>query len=174
MNIGYLRSSASADDLQKELSALEQMGCERIVVDTAPYNEHHAGMLDAVIKRLSSGDTFVVWTLDSISSTMPELIDLVLELDAQQVRLRSVSEDFDTGGKHRKPLMAILHTLQQYQEQIKDRHETRLHSARRPGRPRSLSDDDVDRARSLLKEGVTIDETARQFQVSRATLYRYL
>jgi DNA invertase Pin-like site-specific DNA recombinase len=176
MKIGYLRSDAPVEELQTKLEALEKAGCERVLVDTGQKGDHHAGTLGAILSRLSDGDSLILWSLDAVACSMPQLIQLALELDARNVRLRSLSEGFDTAGKYRPGIITLLRYLQQFQNQLTKRYETLTDAlaGRRPGRPRSLSKDDVERARSLVDEGLSIDEAARQFQVSRATLYRYL
>jgi DNA invertase Pin-like site-specific DNA recombinase len=176
VNIGFLRSTASMDELREEMAALEKAGCERIVVDNNPIANPQQGMLGAVVSRLSPGDSLVVWSLDSVANSMPELVGLALRLEARNVRFRSLADGFDTYGRHRAVLKATLAKLQEFERQLEIRHEleAKAHHARRVGRPRSLSPEDVGRARVLINEGRTMDEVSREFQVSRATLYRYL
>ena len=176
MNIGFLRSAASMDQLQDEMSELERADCQRIIVDNNTAADPHEGMLGAIMNRLSAGDGLIVLSLDSLANTMPQLIDLILELDAKDVRLRSLTEGFDTQGRNRALLKAILEQLQQYQTRLEERlrKEAANHLGRRVGRPRALTTDEIESARSLIKEGHTMDEVAQRFRISRATLYRYL
>lgn len=174
MNIGFLRAPLSMDEMRDEMDALEKAGCERIVVDSAPAAHLPSGMLAAVLSRLSSGDTLLVWGLDSVANSMPELVELALQLEDRNVRLRSLHDGFDTHGKSRAVLKSFLQQLQEFQQQSYLRHEAEAAAARRVGRPRSLSPEKLERAHHLLAEGHNMDEVAKEFQVSRATLYRYL
>jgi DNA invertase Pin-like site-specific DNA recombinase len=173
MNIGFLRHP-STDELRDEMDALEKAGCERIVVDNAPFANLQSGMLGTVIGWLSSGDTLVVWSLDSVANSMPELIDLALQLESRNVRLRSLQDDFDTRGRNRAVVKSTLQQLQEFQRQSELRHKSVAAAARRVGRPRALTPEKLERAQQLLAEGRNMDEVAKEFQVSRATLYRYL
>ena len=176
MNIGFLRSSAFIEELQKEMSALEKAGCERIVVDNAPVSGGPAGMLGAVLVRLSAGDTLAVWSLESVADSMSQLIDLALQLEAKNVRFRSLSEGFDTHGRNRAAIKSLLGHLKEFERQLDLRHqsEAMANLARRVGRPKALSPEVAQQARALIKEGLKMDDVAKQFHVSRATLYRYL
>ncbi len=171
MKVGYLQSIASPEDLQAELTAFENAGCERIVVDNGAHAKQ-GDMLKAVLSRLKPGDTLVVWSLSSVAGSMPELVDLALELEARKVRLRSLTEGFDTNGENERASLATLRQLHAFQQKLSTRRE--VVSRRRPGRPRVLNERDIERARTLLSNGTTVDEAARQLNISRATLYRYL
>jgi DNA invertase Pin-like site-specific DNA recombinase len=176
MNIGFLRSNASMDELRDEMTALEKAGCERIVVDNASEPNAQAGMLGAVISRLSSGQSLIVWTLESVANSMPELIDLVLQLEEKNVRFRSLTEGFDSQGRNRATIKAIFTQLKQFESGLALRlqNETQSRFGRRVGRPRALSSEHIRRARELVEQGQAMDDVAREFRVSKATLYRYL
>lgn len=176
MNVGYLHSTASMEELKEELAAFERIGCQRIVVDNAPNLEGRIETLKALVERLGAGDTLIVNSMVEVADSMPEFVKLILELEERGVRFRSLAERFDTSSKHRAILKTVLQQLQELQEMLIRRHEAAAHAAarHRVGRPKSLSHEAIYQARALIKQGRNIDEVARQFRVSRATLYRYL
>ncbi len=173
MIVGYLKSAVSSDEMGDEISALEDAGCERIVLDSSYSEGPGADMLRAVINRLDDGDGLVVWSLDSVANTMASLVELILQLDGRNIQFRSLKEGFDSHGQHRSVLRATFQQLRQFERQVEARHREERRG-RRVGRPRALSEEDVDRARRLLKEGRVMDDVARELNVSRATLYRYI
>lgn len=174
MNIGFLSSTATMEELRDEMGALEEAGCERIVLDNSLSPTPSTGTLGAVISRLADGDSLIVWSLDCVAGSMPELVELILQLDGRNVRFRSLKEDFDSHGRNRALLRATLDQLMQFESQLKLRQEAAAHHARRVGRPRALSEEDIQRAHKLLNEGRVMDDVAKELHVSRATLYRYL
>ena len=173
MNIGFLRSTASMGELREEMAALEEAECERIILDNGLSATPNAGTLGAVISRLSDGDQLTVWSLDCVASSMPELVELILQLERRNVRLRSLKEGFDSHGRHGAFLKVTLEQFSEFQRELKVRQEE-AHHARRVGRPRALSEEDIERAQRLLNEGRVMDDVAKELHVSRATLYRYL
>jgi DNA invertase Pin-like site-specific DNA recombinase len=176
VKIGFLRSTASMEELREEMGGLEEAGCERIILDNSLSATPNAGTLGAVISRLSDGDQLTVWSLDCVASSMSELVELILQLESRNVRFRSLKEGFDSHGRHRASLRATLEQLMEFQRQLKLRQqqEAAAHHARRVGRPRALSEEDIERAQRLLNEGRVMDDVAKELHVSRATLYRYL
>ena len=175
MNIGYIRTTASVDELRDEFAAFERLGCERIVVDNAPNINLRIGTLRAVIARLGAGDTLVVHSMAEIANSISELIQLIVEIDAGGVHLHALAERFDTRGEQGDVVLALLRQLHQVEDRLAQRRRDLIHlSSRRVGRPKALSGEDASRARDLIKQGLSVDEVAQRFRVSRATLYRYL
>ncbi len=174
MHIGFLRSSASLEELKGVLEELEKAGCERIVVDSATHSDPQKGMLAAVLARLSEGDSLTVWSLDSVADSMTEFVDLVIGLQDRNIRFRSIAEGFDLNGRNRAVLRAVLAHLQAFEQRLKARRTAETQHGRKVGRPRSLDSADIEQARALLREGRSMDDVARELNVSRATLYRYI
>jgi DNA invertase Pin-like site-specific DNA recombinase len=177
VHVGFLRKLRSVDDLSDEMTALENAGCERIVVETGhPPGDGTGGLLGTVVERLSDGDTLTVFSLEAVAGSLRELIDLALDLEGRNVRFRSLSEGFDTHGRQRVAIRATLVQLREFKQRVVSRRQSEAASKqdRRVGRPRSLSPNDIESARSLIKQGSSLDDVARKFNVSRATIYRYL
>jgi DNA invertase Pin-like site-specific DNA recombinase len=174
MQTGYLCSSASVDSLRDELDAFERVGCDRIVVDNAPSPDYRLGTLGALIARLERGDTLIVSSLSDVANSMDELIELVSTLDERKIRFWSLAEGLDTDGEQGQSLRTIIGHLEKFRDLVRLRKDTQENASRRVGRPRALTAKAADEARQLLREGVTIDDVAQKFHVSRATLYRYL
>ncbi|MFD0987051.1 recombinase family protein [Methyloligella solikamskensis] len=171
MNIGYVQDAAVPKDLRSELAAFDNAGCERIVVDSAARAKERR-MLKVVLDSLSAGDSLVVWSLSCVADSMPELVRLALDLEARKVRLISLAEGFDTNGEDERVVISTLRRLHAFQESLATQRDGS--SRRRPGRPRMLKMQDLDKARLMLANGATVDEAARELNISRATLYRYL
>jgi DNA invertase Pin-like site-specific DNA recombinase len=162
------------ENLREEMGALEKAGCERIVVDSASHADAGIGMFPAVVASLSAGDALVVWNLLSVANSLGDLVSLVLQLEMAGVRFRSLTERFDTHGQHRAAVKVVFALLQDFERTLRREKDGKGSQARRGGRPRSLSADNIKRVRQLVKEGRAMDDVAREFNISRGTLYRYL
>jgi DNA invertase Pin-like site-specific DNA recombinase len=173
MKAGYLVGTPPGD-LKQSLAALKRAGCERILVEGEGARAKNT--LHGLVRRLSRGDTLVVWSMASVANSMPELVKLILDLEDKGVRFQALAEKFDTGGKQKLALKTLLQQLQHFEEELLERKKTAVsrRGGQRPGRPKILSRESVSEARKLLKKGVPISEIAQKLHVSRATLYRYL
>ena len=83
--IGYARVSTADQDLAPQLDVLRAKGCEPI------YSEHASGKhadrpeLAQAMKALRAGDTLVVWRLDRLGRSLPDLIATVNELASRGI-----------------------------------------------------------------------------------------
>ena len=169
MIIGYIRIGQSLDDHQDEIVALEKEGCEHVFMDYGAAGPNPT--LAAVLGDLAAGDALFVWSLDNIATSLNELISIIGELTRGRIRLRALSEEFDTQGS--TAVVKLIKRLQDFQARSAARSAPRESSVR-VGRPRALSEDDVRQATSLLNEGKPLDIVAQMFGVTRPTLQRYL
>ena len=92
MLIGYARVSSDDQNLNLQKDALTRAGCERILEDRqSGAKADRPGLRDA-LDYARDGDTLTVWRLDQLSRSLKDLIDLVSQLEARGIGLKS---DFD-------------------------------------------------------------------------------
>jgi DNA invertase Pin-like site-specific DNA recombinase len=180
MLIGYARGSTSDQKLHSQRAALRAAGCEQV------FEEKHSasrGPLPAREKLLAfarSGDVLVVWRLDRLGRSLRDLVELVADLDKRGVELRSLRESLDTTTPAGKLTFHIFAALAEMEAEIlRERTRAGLDSARRRGkrlgRPRVLSPDQVEMARTLMANpALSAAMVAHQLGVHRSTLYRNL
>lgn len=180
MLIGYARVSTSDQDADLQIKALEKVGCDRIFQETASGAQRERPQLKAMIDFARDGDTVVVWKFDRLARSLKQLIETVENLDDAGIGFRSLTEQVDTTSPGGKLVFHIFGALAEFERSlIRERTIAGLNAARQRGkvggRPRSLSDKDLDAARSLLaSKQFTVAEVAKRVGTSPATLYRYL
>lgn len=98
MLIGYARVSKRNQDLQLQLDALTEAGCEKIFTDKASaLKKDRTGLSDAM-EFARPGDTLVVWKLDRLDRTTLELLKLVREFEKRGIEFRSLTDGINTQG----------------------------------------------------------------------------
>jgi DNA invertase Pin-like site-specific DNA recombinase len=173
--IGYARVSTKEQDLSLQLDALSKYGCDRIFTDKLSSVKERQGLTDA-LGYLRQGDTLVVWKLDRLCRSLPDLIKISELIRTTGAQLVSITESIDTSTPAGRLYFNILGALGQMErELIQERVKAGLAAARRrgkvPGKPR-VSEEKLELARRELSAGRTYPEVARILGVHPQTLYR--
>ena len=178
--IGYARVSTADQDLAPQLDVLRAKGCEPI------YSEHASGKhadrpeLAQAMKALRAGDTLVVWRLDRLGRSLPDLIATVNELASRGIAFESVTEAIDTTTASGKLVFNIFASLADFERHlIGERTRAGLAAGRARGRmggrPPALNSRQLREARLLLTDPeATVTAVAERYGVSRTTLYKGL
>lgn len=175
--IGYARVSTSDQDLRLQLAALEGVGCLRVFRDVESGAKAARPGLDEALAFLRPGDTLVVWRLDRLGRSLPDLLALAGRLEEAGVELASVTEAIDTSTPGGRLVFSLFGALAQFErELVAERTRAGLVAARAAGsslgRPRALSAAGVAVARRLRAEGQSWNQVAGALGVSRSTVYR--
>ena len=79
MNLGYARVSTDDQHLELQLDALRQAGCEKIFEDKISGSKFNRPGLNDALAYARKGDVLVVWRLDRLGRSLPELLALVAQ-----------------------------------------------------------------------------------------------
>lgn len=180
MLIGYARVSTQDQNPQLQIDALEAAGCEKIFIEKASGAQRERPELQAVLDYARDGDTICVWKLDRLARSIKQLIETVEGMETCGVGFHSLTENIDTTTTGGRLVFHIFGALAEFERSmIRERTKAGLEAAKRggklSGRPKSLSDEDLDVAHTLLASNtLTVAEIAKRLKVSPATLYRYI
>lgn len=184
MLIGYARVSKADDsqllDLQRDALLGAGVAEERIYEDRASGRRDHRPGLEACLKALQPGNTFVVWKLDRLGRDLKNLVTTVDELRARGVGLRVLTgAEIDTTTANGRLVFGIFAALAEFErELIAERTRTGLAAARARGRlggrPRKM---DAAMLRMVMRAMAARDtnaqDLARRLGITTTTLYTY-
>jgi DNA invertase Pin-like site-specific DNA recombinase len=179
MKIGYMRVSTNEQNLNLQLDALEEAGCEMVYKDEgiSGASTNRKGLEEA-LRSLKSGDVLIVWKLDRLGRSLQHLISVIEKLRANGIGFRSLSESIDTTTAGGKLIFHIFGALAEFERGlIGERTKAGLHSAKkrgkRLGRPSRLSQEQLKHAKKMLQSGEeSVSGMAQILGINRATLYR--
>jgi DNA invertase Pin-like site-specific DNA recombinase len=182
--IGYARVSTGEQDVQLQVDALQQAGCEaaHIFIDKASGARSDRPGLEACLAVLQPEDTLVVWRLDRLGRSMPHLVTLVEELLRKQIGFRSLCDGaIDTTTASGELIFNLFSALAQFERRlIQERTQAGLAAARARGRqggrhPVSPHDPRVKTAKRMNQNReISITHICKTLNISRSTFYRYL
>lgn len=178
MRIGYARVSTHDQNIEMQMRALRAAGCAEIYSDQglSGASRSRPGLVRS-LNELSAGDTLVIWRLDRLGRSLSHLIEVVAELGRKEIGLYSISESIDTASAGGILIFHIMGALAEFERAlISERTKAGMSAAKARGsaigRPIKLMPDEVDAALEAIGQGVPLAAAARQFGVSRSTLYR--
>ncbi len=180
MKVGYARVSTSEQREYLQHDALSEAGCERIFDEKASGSERDRPELKRAIEYLRPGDVLVVWKLDRLARSLRQLIETVDDLQNRGIEFVSLTEGIDTTSAGGKLIFHVFCALAEFEAaQTRERTVAGLKAAkargRKLGRPAALTESQIKMVKSMKASGEhSMTEIAKQFGVSRATLYRYV
>lgn len=178
MKIGYARVSTDDQNLDLQIDALKASGCDKIYKDhgISGVKTRRCG-LDAAIKATGKNDILVVWKLDRLGRSLGFLISLVEALGACGAGFCSLTDGIDTTTPSGKLVFHIMGALAEFErELIRERTIAGMLAAKqrgvRLGRPRKLTNSQIEQAYALYLDGQSLTTIAPRFGVDRSTLSR--
>lgn len=181
MLIGYARTSTNDQNLDLQLDALQEAGCEKIFSDKGVSGTKSVRPgLSEVLAHLRPGDVLVVWRLDRVGRSTKDVLALVERLQADGVAFRSLTEELSTTGPTGKVLLTIIAALAEMERAVLvERTQAGLAAARARGRVggrrRVLTPKQDSAIRKIYEaRGNSISEIAGMFNVSTPTVWRSL
>jgi DNA invertase Pin-like site-specific DNA recombinase len=178
--IGYARVSTYGQTLDSQLEQLRKAGCtsrniyrEKVTGARADRRE-----LNRMLGKLASGDVVTVTRIDRLARSTFDLFAIVKRIADAKAQFRSLAEPWaDTGTSTGRLMLAVLGGLADVE---RDLIRTRTAEGRsrakaqgkHMGRPPSMTPAQQKEAIRRRAQGATLDELARSYNVSRATISR--
>ena len=178
MQLGYARVSTEDQTLQLQRPRLKEAGCEKVFEEKISGAARKRPQLEKLLGEVRKGDVLVVTRLDRLARSTAELLIIAERLRDHGAGLQSLDEPWaDTISPSGRMVLTVFAGIAEFERAlIKQRTEDGLRDARKRGvlfgRPRKLRPDQQQLAQELLKQGRSISEVARTFNVHPATIYR--
>jgi DNA invertase Pin-like site-specific DNA recombinase len=176
MLIGYARVSPDDQTLTLQKDALHQAGCSKVFTDTIVTATTERKGLANALSKLRPGDTFVVWKLDRLGTSIKALVRIMTRLEEQGSEFKSLTDNIDTttrGGKQFFRIIGAFRTLMR--EKTKPGLRIARAKGRKGGRPKTLTPEEIQTVQELYATpDIPVPEICRQMKISRTTLYRYV
>jgi len=183
MKIGYARVSTRDQNLELQLDALTQAGCELIYQEKASGALAARVELDKLLLQVRPGDTVYIYKLDRLGRSLKHLLDLVADLQRRDIGLISLTDAINTASAQGRLVLNLFASLAEFErELIRERTLAGLAAARARGRvggrKPGLSQEAqrTARAAELLYKAraLSVDDMARSLRICKAPFYKYL
>ncbi|HCT4405645.1 recombinase family protein [Escherichia coli] len=159
--IGYIRVSTFDQNPERQLEGVK---VDRAFSDKASGKDVKRPQLEALISFARTGDTVVVHSMDRLARNLDDLRRIVQTLTQRGVHIEFVKEHLSFTGED-SPMANLM--LSVMGALAKQRGAYR-------GRKKSLSSERIAELRQRVEAGEQKTKLAREFGISRETLYQYL
>ncbi|MDH6160322.1 recombinase family protein [Janthinobacterium sp. CG_23.4] len=176
--IGYARVSTDDQNLDLQRDALARVGCLTVYEETASGKTAGRPELEQCRKALRAGDTLVVWRLDRLGRSLPDLVQIVADLEKAGIGFESMTEKIETGSAAGKLVFHVFAALAEFERNlIRERTYAGLVAARARGRAGGrkpkLDEKQVREINTLMRDpAIAVSTIADRYKVSRTTIYK--
>lgn len=178
--VAYIRVSSVGQNTARQLDGLV---LDRIFEDTVSGKNTNRPSLQECLSYLREGDTLHVHSMDRLARNLDDLRSMVKELTGRGVVVRFHKEGLTFTGDDSPMatlLLSMLGAVAEFERSlIAERRQEGIAIAKAKGdvykgRKPSLSDEKAAELRKRANAGENKAALAREFRISRATLYAYL
>jgi DNA invertase Pin-like site-specific DNA recombinase len=183
ITIGYIRVSSLEQNPDRQLAYID-CKLDKIFTDKSSGKDLNRPQLTALQNFVREGDTIVVHSMDRLARNMEDLRRLVNQWNQARITVRFIKENLTFATHEKSPmaelLLSVMGAFAEFERALlRERQLEGIALAKQrgvyQGRKRSLSTEQV----ITIKQCVAAkknskSELAREFGVSRETLYKYL
>jgi DNA invertase Pin-like site-specific DNA recombinase len=138
--------------------------------------------LEALLKDLQAGDTVVVKSLDRLSRSTKDLLEIVDQVKKVGAWLKILDLAVDTNTPMGEFFLTIMGAIGQLERKtIKERTKEGISIAKTKGTYKgrqkgaiALKGDSLDRFKKFYAKGFNVSDLAKEFNVSRPTVYKWI
>ena len=176
--IGYARVSTDDQNLDLQRDALRLAGVGSIYEEAASGKTAARQELDHCLKALRVGDTLVVWRLDRLGRSLPDLVQIVAGLEEKGIGFESITERIETTSAAGKLVFHVFAALAEFERNlIRERTQAGLVAARARGRSGGrkpkLDARQIREIKRLMSDPtIPVGQIAERYKVSRTTIYK--
>lgn len=177
--VGYIRVSTFEQNTDRQLEGAQ---LDKVFTDKASGKDTKRPELELLVQYVREGDTVVVHSMDRLARNLDDLRQTVQKLTSRGIRIQFVKENLIFTGEDSPMANLMLSVMGAFAEferaLIKERQREGIALAKQRGvyrgRKRSLSDKEITEVRRRIDAGEKKAKVAREYGISRETLYQYL
>lgn len=175
--VGYVRVSTSDQNTARQL---DSQTLDKTFADYASGKDTNRPELSAALEYVREGDTLVIHSMDRLARSLPDLRRLVDELTQRGVAVQFVKENLTFTRDESNPfatlMLNMLGSVAEFERSLlleRQREGIAIAKAKGTykGRTPSLTDDERMQVAQRLSSGESATALAREYNVSRATVY---
>jgi DNA invertase Pin-like site-specific DNA recombinase len=176
--VGYIRVSSIDQNTERQLEGVE---LDKTFTDKVSGKDVNRPALKAALDYLRDGDVLVVHSMDRLARNLVDLRTLVDSLTGRGIQIQFMKEGMLFTGEDTamsKLLLSVMGAFAEFERSLlKERQREGIAIAKKAGvykgRKPSLTPERIAELRARVSAGEKKAALAREFGISRETLYQY-
>lgn len=179
--IGYIRVSSLDQNAERQLDGIK---LDKVFTDKASGKDTNRPQLQAALNHVRAGDALVVHSMDRLARNVEDMLRLVREMNDKGVSVEFIKENMSFTAGSDDPRSTLMFTMliafaQFERSLIRERQREGIALAKAKGtvykgRKPALNAERVAQLREQAATGANRTKLAKEFGISRETLYQYI
>lgn len=177
--IGYIRVSTVDQNTERQLDGIQ---LDKTFTDKASGKDTKRPQLELMMSFVRNGDTVFIHSMDRLGRNLDDLRRIVQTLTGKGVRIQFLKEHLTFTGDDSpmsRLMLSVMGAVHEFDRAlIKERQLEGIALAKKRGafrgRKKSLSQVEAAELHQRITAGLSKARAAREFGISRETLYKYL
>ena len=175
MKIGLARVSSIGQNLDSQLIALEEYGCEKIFQEKKSGTKREGReVLEECLEYVREGDEFVVTRIDRCSRSVLDLQLIIKQLEQKKVTFSATEQSINTKTAEGKCFLNMLSIFSEFETNLRAERQKDGILANKDkfkGRGQTI---DIQKIKQLKSEGLGATAIAKEMNIDRTSVYRLL
>lgn len=176
----YVRVSTMEQKIDRQILAYD--GADETYIDKMSGATKNRPQLQKLLADLQKNDVVVVKSLDRLSRSTKDLLEIADQINAAGAGLKILNLGIDTSTVSGKAVMTILGAIAEMERAtIKERTQEGIAIAKEKGKYKgrqkgaiALNGEALKRFKRFYNKGFSVADLAREFNVSRPTIYKWV
>jgi len=177
--VGYARVSIIGQSLDVQLDKLNKYGCDKVFQEKRSGTTAERPELSQCRQYVRDGDILVITKLDRLARSTYHLTQIADELKRNNVELVVIDQNIDTSTPTGKLMFNMLASIAEFETGIRKERQMEgiakaLDNGVKFGRKSKLNSEQLSTMKSERDSGLKISELMNKYNLSKASVYRYL
>ena len=175
MKVGYARVSSVGQNLESQLIALKEYGCEKIFQEkVSGTSTKGREQFKQCLEFVREFDEFVVTRIDRCSRSVFDLQLIIKELEDKGVTFSATEQSINTKTPEGKCFLNMLSVFSEFETNLRRERQLDGIKANRHKFKGKQTTIDVKRIKALKEEGLGATAIAKDMGIDRTSVYRLL
>ena len=175
MKVGYARVSSVGQNLESQLIALKEYGCEKIFQEkVSGTSTKGREQFKQCLEFVRESDELVVTRIDRCSRSVLDLQLIVKELEGKGVTFSATEQSINTKTPEGKCFLNMLSVFSEFETNLRRERQMdgiKANKDKFKGRGQSI---DVSKIKELKSKGLGATAIAKEMNIDRTSVYRLL